>query len=83
MDPQAGDPRQLQESLDRLAELLQFRERFSEDPQGALERYDLRGVPQAAAEALAGLSPEELRVFAQVHRKLSDVAQGDEVSIFF
>jgi hypothetical protein len=72
------DPRELQESFDRLADLLLFRERFGEDPQATLERYEVRGVPESAVEALADLSPEELELFARVHRKLDGIQ--DEIS---
>lgn len=78
-----GDSREMQQSLSQLADLLQFRERFSEDPRAALEQYDLRGVPDPALEVIADLSPEELRLFAQVQRKLGDVELGDENCLLF
>jgi hypothetical protein len=34
-------------------------------------------------DALADLSPEELRLFARVHHKISRVPQQDEMGIIF
>jgi hypothetical protein len=81
------DPRELQGSFDRLADLLLFRVRFSEDPRAALEHYEVEGVPAAAVEVLAGMSPEELELFAQVQKKLGDVPEaipgGFEICLIF
>jgi hypothetical protein len=78
-----SDPAELQEAFDRLADLLLFRERFSQDPRGTLERYRLAEVPDAAVEALAGMSPDELELFSRVHRRLSEVPIGDEACLIF
>lgn len=81
------DPQELQESFDRLADLLLFRERFSEDPHAALERYEVRGIPDPAVEVLAGMSTEELELFSRVHRKVAEIPEripgGVEVCIIF
>lgn len=83
MSGQAGEPEDVRQALDRLADLMLFRERFSQDPRGALEMYGLSAVPTEAVDALAALSPEELRVFSEVQAKLSEVDFGEEVGIFF
>lgn len=79
----SGDPRAMQQGLTRLADLLLFSERFSEDPRAALDMYGLTEVPDEAVRVIADLSPEELRLFAQVQRRLGDVPMGDESCLLF
>jgi hypothetical protein len=81
------EPQELQESFDRMAELLLFRQRLSEDPRGALEQYEVAGIPPAAMEVLAAMSPEELELFARVQTKLGripgEIPGGREVCLIF
>lgn len=74
----SGNGRELQQNLNRLADLLSFRERFMENPHAALEDYGLTGLPNEAVEAIASLSPDELRLFAEVQHKLGTVTIGEE-----
>lgn len=74
------DPAEMQRGMNRLAEVLrdpQDRKRLKDDPRGFLARNDIQAVPDAALDALADLSPQELELFAQVHSKLARVS--DEI----
>ena len=80
---QARSSEDIRQALADLAELMLFRERFSEDPAGARERQGLMALPPAVVEALASLSPEELAVFAKVQQRLPDIPGSEEIGIFF
>jgi hypothetical protein len=79
----SGEARQMKSDLDRLADLLAFPEEFGRDPHQALKRQGLQSIPDEVVDALAELSPEELRLFARVHHKLSKVPPKDEMGIIF
>jgi len=73
-----------QKALDRLADLLLFPERFTADPRAALEEYGLAGaIPDEVASALSGMSPDELRLIAQVRRRQGLVKIEPEFGIIF
>jgi hypothetical protein len=75
-----GDVRQ---ALDRLAGLLQFPERFREDPRGTLEEYGLGAIPEEVVNTLVDMSPDELRLLSQLHQERGLVEVGLGVYIFF
>lgn len=77
------DPAEMQRGMNRLAEQLRepkARQQLRDDPRGFLASNDIQAVPDAAVDALADLSTQELELFSKVHSKLarlSDDQLGD------
>ena len=73
----------VRQALDRLAGLLLFPDRFRENPRAILEEYGLGAIPEEVVDTLVDMSPDELRVLAQVHYEKGWVPTGPDVYIFF
>jgi hypothetical protein len=73
----------VRQALDRLARLILFPERFREDPRAALEDFDLGAIPDEVVDTLVDMSPDELRLLAQIHLKHGFVPAGQYAGIAF
>jgi hypothetical protein len=75
------------QALDRLAELIlsdpSFVDRLTDRSRDPREEYGLGNLPDEAMAALADISPDEMRLLAQIHRRRKPVVIGEEVCIFF
>jgi hypothetical protein len=85
MTTESGKYGDVRQALDRLADLLLFPERFSQDPRTALQEQGLGdAIPDEVVNALSRMSGDELRVLAQARRKQEGLLPDDlEVGIFF
>jgi hypothetical protein len=82
MSEESESPEDVRQAVDRLADLMLFPERFREDPRAALQQYGLGVIPEELVEVFAEMSPDELRVLSQVHKRAPHQVI-DEYGIFF
>jgi hypothetical protein len=82
MSGESEGPDEVRQALDRLAGLMLFRDRFREDPRATLEEYGLGAIPEEVADTLAQMSPDELRVLSQIHRRHGLVQAGNVCIVF-
>jgi hypothetical protein len=83
MGGESEGPEDVRQALDRLARLALVPERFKEDPRAILEEYDLGAIPEEVVAVLVDMSPDELRVLAQVHYEKGWVPTEPGVYIFY
>ncbi|MGY1831233.1 hypothetical protein ACI8AA_12550 [Geodermatophilus sp. SYSU D01180] len=82
-----GDDAELDQALDRLAELVLseegFAERFVDRPQETVGQYGLAVIPDEALTPLSNVTAQELRMLAGIHQRQRPVVVRTKYGFFF